>query len=352
VSGGTAAGRARTELHRLAGATGDASAAVWLVGAESGEAADGAAGAERADGAEGTGARGRGLPAVHVVDPDDDRWLDAVRGVSAGVVVVDGLLETARSPEEFLRSLTTTGVLAADGRLVLDVRNAASRTVVAELAADGTGSGSDGVLGRGRRTWFSLPTVRDTLEAAGYVVEEVHRVRDHAGHPAAGPGPVAERALDALHAAAGDDRQPPSEWDVETHVLVARPSGAAARITELARRLEATDAAAVELRARAAVAADRLAAAQALLADERAEHARLVEDGRRDLVALRTANAELTRRVGSAAAELAAAKVAAAGLRSGRAYRTGEAVLRAATPVRVVRRRVRRGLRGVLRRLR
>jgi hypothetical protein len=258
---------------------------------------------------------------LRVAAPDGDgvRWISGADQPPEGgpweTVVLDGVLEQVEDPEAWLRALVDDGSVAP-GRLVVGVRNAAYAGVLAELASGrATGTGT-GLLDRRQRCWFTLDTLRDVLEATGFVIGEVHRVR----HPVTG----------------SDDRA----CDTESYVIVARPSGDRSRLAELTAAL-----------AEAAALRARLDGVQALIGDERAEHARLIEDGRRDLVALRAENAELTRALDKRAAELAKAQAAASTIRTSPAYRTGEKVLRTTRPVRGARRRVRRGVGSVLKRL-
>lgn len=266
----------------------------------------------------------------------------AARDRAAPVVVLDGVLEQVPDAAVTLRQLASDRVLAEDGTLILDIRNARHDAVVAELLSGAPAGTGSGLLDRRQRSWFTLESLRDLLESTGFVLTEVHRVRHRA---VGGPAPASGAGVGEV-------------GDVESYVVLARRAGAAARLAELTARLAVAGADAEACAGEVAAAAHRLAAVQALLGEERAEHARLVEAGRKELVALRAENAELTTRLEAAGRALTEARAASASAPApapaptapSPAHLVGERVSQATTSIRSVGARVRSGLAGTRRR--
>lgn len=263
----------------------------------------------------------------------EDDAPEAARDRAVPVVALDGVLEQVSDAAAVLRGLTGLGVLAEDGLLVVSVRNARHDAVLAELRSGTPAGTGSGLLDRGQRAWFTLETLRDTLESTGFTIAEVHRVR----HRVAGSGGAGAGGADET-------------GDVESYVVVARPSGAAARVAELTAQLAAARTDTESRAGEVAAAAHRLAGVQSLLDEERAEHARLVEAGRKELVAVRAENAELTTRLEAGGRELTEARAASAQTLTSPAYLAGERVLRATGSVRAIGTRVRGGLGSARRR--
>lgn len=275
----------------------------------------------------------------------EDDAPEAARHRAVPVVALDGVLEQVDDAAAVLRRLTGLGVLAEDGSLVVSVRNARHDAVLDELRSGTPAGTGSGLLDRGQRAWFTLETLRDTLESTGFTITEVHRVR----HRVAGSGGAAgsDAAVGSGDARAGGADE---TGDVESYVVVARPSGAAARVAELTAQLAAARTDTESRAGEVAAAAHRLAGVQSLLDEERAEHARLVEAGRKELVALRAENAELTTRLEAGGRELTEARAASAQTLTSPAYLAGERVLRATASVRAIGARVRGGLGSARRR--
>lgn len=280
-----------------------------------------------------------------ITDEDADRalWLAADPGARAAardraapVVVLDGVLEQVPDAAAVLRELTGLGVLAEDATLVVGVRNAGHEAVLAELLSGRPAGTGSGLLDRAQRAWFTFDSLRDLLESTGYAVTEVHRVR----HRTAGTG-----AGDVTGVAE-------ATGDVESYVVVARPSGATTRVAELTALLAAAHSDAGALAGEVAAAAHRLTAVEALLGEERAEHERLVEAGRKELVALRADNTELSARLEAGERALGEARTASAAALISPAYLAGERVLRATGSIRAAGARVRGGLGPARRRTR
>lgn len=272
-------------------------------------------------------------------------------GLAGTTVVLVGGLAAVPAPLALLRELRAAPGGPPAG-VVLDVANATARSVLTDAVTGAAGRPDAADTHPTRR--LSAAGVRAQLEAAGWVLVELHRLPDAPAGPVADP--VAAAAVEAAVAVA--DEPGVGHW-----VALAAPAGEPGtlatlhgRVADLERELSVVRAAAGSAARtaadREAALTDRLAAAADLAADDRRRTADLLAAGSDELDRLRVAEQAGQAGLAARTAELARAAERARVLEAGRDRVVGAAVLRAAAPLLGVRARVRRAVRSVRRRVR
>lgn len=186
---------------------------------------------------------------------DDAGWRSRLGSGPHRAVLLGDRLER-ETPAGVLTTLGGPGVLADDATLVLTLRDASHPAVVAELR-DGRRV-ADGVLAETPRTWFTLSTLRHTLEAHGFVVDRAVGI-----DPPSGP-----------------------EARPRRYLVSARRSGSAGELAAVRTR-------AADLEGEVARLGAELARARALLVEERAGFDEQLDHGRYEMLALRRRNKDL-----------------------------------------------------------
>ena len=166
----------------------------------------------------------------------------AVDGVAAGATVLLGAALASPDQAATLQALRTA--LGDDGRVVAVVANAghADRRVAA-LAGEPEGTPA-----------LTLAALRDRLEAAGFAVEHVHRVRRAGAHP----GAVLGASAGILARFLAEDPDATVDW----YVVEAGASAAAAELAAARGRVRELEAAQADVLARARELADAEATAE------------------------------------------------------------------------------------------
>jgi glycosyltransferase involved in cell wall biosynthesis/2-polyprenyl-3-methyl-5-hydroxy-6-metoxy-1,4-benzoquinol methylase len=182
-------------------------------------------------------AGGRGVGRLVAADLTDPGWADTVAGESFDVIVMADVLEHLIDPGSLLATIDERGLLADDGYLVISIPNAAHEAVLAELINGRFTYQDTGLLDSTHLRFFTLASLRELLERAGFVITRIERTRRTAEqtslaiHDVALPAELRDRVLEAS-----------PEAQTYQFVVRAEPADAAGALADLRERLAVAEA--------------------------------------------------------------------------------------------------------------